>query len=603
METPSPQTDSGLVTVDLWPHQYEAVFRCDQYRWLFEIGGRGSGKTYKDRVRIVRWAEMCTELPWGIFAATEEMLQSALVPIRETLDEMGVQYVHGQRTPQAWIDQWDRDGIEYPTQRFRSGKFLVLENGAHFFTGSIVNNAYTRAKGIDFNSILIVEGTEPGVSLNAVMTLFGGCRCGKAKRGKDGVWRCTEPGHLHQLVLEGNVPLNDPSHWIRKKHRQMQAMERKRELAGQPPFYRMLQSRTKDNPATGADYDAGLRAAFDEKTYTEQTSGDLDVNSAARSYWAFTEKNVMDVPHGNEPGLVYDPRRPLHLWCDWNAAPAAVGWGHDLRWDEVPEAERAKGHKYFGIIGELFSGADPLHTDQVADALLNEGASVGKCVELGCHHDLAKHVQMVTGYLCSVCAWRRPDVKTVQHCSGLAMQSPLDDNSRKYISAQSNWRGLMQHRAKIHVYADANDGRGNANAVKGGSIQIMRDMLGEALGEMVEFHIPESNPRVKERLLAVNRGFRDASGIASVFVGSWCEAHLSDFREVVPDANGEPLKVSKSPSQRRSGNDYWMRTDISDAWGYHWSYRHPFRVPKSDALPMGQGDDLGGPFHGEWPEP
>jgi len=586
----APPTDE-TVNIALWPHQIEAVYNCDQYRWLNEIGGRGSGKTFKDRVRIVRWAEMCTELPFGIFGATEEMLQSALTPIRETIEEMGIDHVYGTRVPPEWQAQWDYEGIPYPAQRLRSTKFWIWENGAHFFTGSIVNNAVTRAKGIDFNCILVVEGTEPGVDLKAIMTLYGGLRCGSATRGSDGVWRCRVPGHLHQLVFEGNVPLNDPSHWIYKKNERMLAQEEARKVQGLPPFYRLLTSSTKDNPATGADYDDGLRAMFDETTYIEQTSGELKRNVARLSYHAFSDQNILDT-------LVYDPRRPLHIWFDWNATPAAVGWGHDLQAHEVPEHERAKGRKYFGIIGELFSGEDPLHTDQVADALLVDGSakSDGPCVH--CNHEMKVHMVTGSGWLCKPCQWTVPGVKPDQYCSGVVKASPLNPTTQaKYIHAPDNWRGLMRHRGMVHVYGDVNDGRGNAASVAGGSIQILRDVLGDALGDRVAFHFPPVNPRVKLRALAVNRGFQDADRKRSVFIHSRCEAHITDFREVIPDPKtGEPLKVSKSPSQRKQGNDYWLRTDISDAWGYHWSLRYPFIRPGSSGMPLGMDEEDYGPF-------
>ncbi len=593
METTLPPTDEdedAPIDVPLWPHQMEAVYRIDAYRWVNEIGGRGSGKTYKDKVRIVRWAEMCTELPWGIFAPTEEMLQSALQPIRECIEDMGINHVYGTRVPEEWIEQWERDGVRYPAPRLRTTKFWVWDTGAHFFTGSIINNAYTRAKGIDFNGILGVEITEPGVTLKAIMTLFGGLRCGKAQRGEDGIWRCNEPGHLHTMVLEGNVPLNDPRHWIYKKNRQMLARENVRKIEGKPPFYRLITSATTDNPATGADYDDGLRSMFDPATYIEQTRGVLEVNTEALTYHSFGEKNILRT-------LTYDPKRPLYMWFDWNATPATAGWGHDLRPEEVPEIHRRRGHDYFGIVGEFFSGNDAITTDRVAAALLAEGERSGICVD--CHHELARvHIEMPNGFLCAHCSWRKPGVTPTQHCSGVSMSSSLSkETTRKYIHAPANWRGLMRHRGMIYVYGDANDGRGTGASVSGGSIQILRDAFADALGERVEFRIGASNPRIVHRLLAVNRGFEDAHHVASVFVADWCEAHLADFREVIPDPEtGEPLKKKRPASgQRVEEDDYSLRTHSSDGFGYHWHARHPVIIPKSDGMPLGPEDDYEGP--------
>jgi len=594
---PTDDEDEPL-DIGLLPWQFDSVFNHDSIRWLNIVGGRGAGKSYTDVPRVFRWAEMCTELAYGLFAATDTLLQTMLAPIRKAADDLHIEHVYESQAPQEWRDAWDMQGIKYPPARLREGKFWIWETGAHFYTGSVINNAYTRAKGIDFNAILFAEYTEPGVTIKALLTLFAGLRCGSATQEADGLWYCRQPGHLHMLVTSGNVPLNDPSHFIYKKNEQLQKQERERELAHKPPFYRLLEIPTRANPMTGEMYDDGLRSMYDPQTYDEQTAGNLRRRTEHLSYYAFSEQNILDT-------LTYDSKRPLYMWFDWNALPAVAGWGHDMRLDEVPEPMRRKGRHYFAIVGELFSDNDPMTTDQVASALLVDPTrKSGACIEDGCHHDMERHLETGSGFLCAVCQWRAPNVKPVQHCSGGVMQSPLRSGlQQSYLHAPPNWRGLVNHRGRIYVYGDANDGRGTAAAIAGGSIKILREMFGDALGDRVEFRIPSVNPLVKLRTLTVNRGFRDGHDIASVYIHSRCEAHIADFHEVIPDANGDPLKVSKSPSQRRAGNDYWKRTDISDAWGYHWSARFPALVPKSSGLPIGPGEDDDGPLANRWATP
>lgn len=594
---PTDEDEDAPLDVGLLPWQYDALLNYDAYRWLNIVGGRGAGKSFLDVPQVFRWAEMCTELPIALMAATDTDLQTMMAPIRRAVDDLRIPWVYESQAPEEWRISWDQQGIKYPATRLRQGKFWIWETGAHFYTGSIINNAYTRAKGIDFNVIKIAEFTEPGVTLKAILTLYAGLRCGKATRGADGTWQCHEPGHLHLLVTSGNVPLDEPGHWVYKKDEQLRRQEADRKAQKKAPFYHLIEVPTRANPMTGEMYDDGLRAMYDADTYAEQTSGILKRNVSMLVYRKFSDRNIWDGPK-------YDPKKPIHLWFDWNAAPAVAGMGHDLlRESEVPEREWRKGRKYFGVFGELFSGNDPMTTDQVAEALLVDGPRGGACID--CHHDLGKHVEMHNGFLCSVCAWPRPGVTPTQHCSGLVLPSPLARAAHdKYLRVPPNWRGLMKHRGMIHVYGDANDGRGNAASVMGGSIKILRDIFGEHLGERVQFHIPAANPPVKHRLLAVNRGFLDGHDVASVFFHSRCDAHITDFREVVPDEDGMPLKTHKSPSRRKTmADDYAQRTHISDAWGYHWAYRNPYIRPNSGGLPIGPGEDDAGPFAQGWAEP
>lgn len=608
---PSQPTDDEESPLDigLLPWQLDALLRYDHIKWLNLIGGRGAGKSFLDPPRVFRWAEMSTELVWGLMAATDTDLQTMLAPIRAAADACHMEYRYESQAPQEWRDDWDQQGILYPPQRLRQGKFWIWRNGAHFFTGSIVNNAFTRAKGINFNGLYIAEFTEPGVTLKAILTLYAGLRCGRATLGADGTWQCRVPGHLHQLITAGNVPLDEPSHWIYKKDEELRRNEKQRIAEGKPRFYHLIEVPTRANPMTGEGYDDGLRAMYDADTYEEQTSGLLKRSVSLLVYRKFTDRNVWDTG-SSWPEPKYSPARALHLWFDWNAAPAVAGFGHDLRLDEVPADERRKGKHYFGILGELFSGNNPMTTDEVAEALLVDGPRGGACID--CHHDLGKHLELHDGHHCSVCNWFRPNVTPKEYCSGMALPSPLATAARsKYLRVPSNWRGLSQHRGPIHIYGDANDGRGNAASIAGGSIKILRDILGDALGHAgdgqggkLHFHIPAANPLVKHRVLAVNRGFVDGHNVATVFVHSRCEAHIADFREVVPDADGAPYKTHKSPSKRRTtADDYAQRTHISDAWGYHWSYRFPYLKPRSGGMPIGPESEDFGPMEREWVQP
>lgn len=585
------------IDINLSKWQYDALLRNDAIRWLFLIGGRGSGKSFIEAPRFIRWMKLCTELHWGIFASTEAQLHTILAPFIEYLEAAKVDYVFETEAPQEWRDQWDRDGIKYPAKRLRNHKILILKNGAHFVVGSLVNNAHTRFKSIEFNAIYIGEGTEPGVTLDALTTLWGACRCGKASKGHDGVWRCREPGHLHQLVLGGNVPLNDPGHWIYKKDRELRAKELKRAAEGRPPFYRRIKSASRDNPRTGEDFIDGLAAALDEETFRQQTTGDLEINVAALTYHAFSDLNILD-------SLRYDPRRALHIWFDFNSTPAVAGWGHDLRYDEIPTLYRQHWgtSAFFGVVGELFSGNETMQTDQVAHALLEDPTRDSRCSD--CPHELERHMDVPGGFLCTVCGFKKGD----RFCSGVPMQydshSKGDESRRKFLhlDPESKWRGLIAHRGDVYVYGDATGKATHSDGyMKGGNIQILRDVFGQNLGERVHFRFKTSNPAESLRVLAMNRALKATNGVRGIFLGSWCTAHVDDFREVIPDPkkNGQIKKI-----QYDATKPYSLRTHATDGLGYKVDYRWPALNKDGGFMPMMVETDLAGtPLDTSWPNP
>ena len=599
--TTEPATSrTNRLDVGLSKWQREALYRSDAYRWLFLIGGRGSGKSFLEKFLFWRWMTLCTELHWGIFGATDTVLHTILAPFIELLEHFRLDYCFESQAPQEWRDGWDRDGIKYPPRRLRSHKLLIVRTGAHFVTGSLVNNAYTRFKSFEFNGNYFGEGTEPGVTLDALTTLWGATRCGKARKGDDGVWRCMEPGHLHQLVLGGNEPLNDPSHWIYKKHDELTQQETARKEAGHRPFYRVIFSSTYDNPRTGEDFVDGLRAALDEDTFKSQTKPTLRRNVASLTYHKFSDDNILPLRTSTRFGLAYDPRRPLHIWFDFNPTPAVAGWGHDLRVraDEVPPLDVRPGRAYFGVIGELHSGAEPMSTDQVAHALLEDPSTDSRCSDCGCQ--LGEHFETGSGFICRRCSWRGPGGA---YCSGRPIR--FEESRKKFLHATPNWRGLIHHRSDIYVYGDASGGAASSTSHNAdGNIKILRDIFGANLGERVHFRFKASNPSIALRELAVNRSLCAANGVHGVFFGDWCVEHIADGREVVPDPKtGVAKKVSVSPKARKAGG-YWARTHSFDGFGYFIDYRWPAMGEGGNFLPMQSDMDFADtPLETHWPEP
>lgn len=577
--------------IKLLPAQ-DAELYDELHDLIYVCGGRGSGKSEVDYLQLFYRSDRCVDQPYGLFANTEAQLQTFIALITEKLDAIGLAHVFETTAPKSWRKRWRRDGIKVPPRRLRNQKMWIWEDGTHVFCASIINNAYARAKSLDLAFALIEEGTEPGVTRNAIRTILGCVRCGIAKRdGGEGGSECMRRGHRHQTIVKFNVPLNNPGHWIYRDVEELQAREEQRKVDGKKPFFRLITSSTFDNPHTGEEYIDRLGAALDADTFHEQTSGQLKRNTALTSYHEFSPANVL-------PSVPYDPLRPLHLWFDFNATPATAGMGHDLRVDEVPVDDVRAGNLYIGVFGEFFSGADTIVTEQVANALLEDPTRDARCRD--CGDSLTEHVDMgPRGHLCRKCSVSIDG----KFCSGVPLRYEL---SKKYLRTPPNWRGLINHRGPIFVYGDATGRATHADSQgPGGSIQVLRDVFNANLEGRVFFRFKDANPPVNLRVLAVNRMLRNRQGVHSIFFAEWVRAHIDDMREVVPDPKtGQPLKVSKS-EKNRNKDDYWMRTDISDALGYMVDYRVPAVLPRASSTSAGVGEERkpAGPMDVRWPDP
>jgi hypothetical protein len=595
------QSDQDAETgpsIDLLPHQdRELAHLLDPdsnvtYPLTFICGGRGSGKSETDYLQFFLRSERCVDQPFALFANTDAQLQTFIAIITEKLDAIGMRHVYETKAPAAWRRRWRREGIRVPPRRLRNLKMWIWEDGTHIFCGTLLNNAYTRAKSLDIQAALIEEATEPGVTRNAITTILGAVRCGLG-RVVNGESECKRRGHLHEVVVKFNVPLLDPSNYIYRYAEEMAAKEMQREAEHKPPFFRMIESGTRDNPHTGEDYDERLRAALDEDTYEEQTKGRLVRNVASLSYSKFSEQNILNT-------LAYDPKRPLHIWFDFNTTPAVAGWGHDLRTNEVPEIYLRDGHDYFGVVGELFSGAEPMVTDQVAHALLEDPTGDSRCSDCGCQLEL--HLETGSGFICKSCSWRS---KGGEFCAGRPIEFDRTRKKFLHLRPDDKWRGLIKHRGLIYVYGDATGGATHSDAYDiGGNIKILRDVFGANLGQRVHFRFKQSNPAVRLRVLAMQRALRATNGVRGIFLGDWCTAHVDDFREVVPDPKtGMPKKVGFSQAALKAGG-YCLRTHASDAFGYKVDYRWPAVGKGGGFLPM--REDVGtsrSPLETNWREP
>lgn len=575
--TPIPSTE-GFYELELLPSQDDELFGCDPYYLTIVIGGPGSGKTTVNALHVIRWGDICTELPYALFANTwDQMTNAILAELYTTFAEMGWiegrDYVMGKKVPKKWRREWRRKNIRVPVERASGVKMLVLRRtGVHIYLGTYANRSWTRIKGQSIMALIGEEITEPDVNVKDFLTYaITRVRCGHGAN-------CAARGHFHRIILKGNVPLHNPNHEIYTLVEDLKAKESKRESAGQAPFFRLLEVDTRENIHLGSQYVPALEAAMDSDTFEEQVSGKLQRRRQGLIYYAFSEQNILPV--------AYDRRRPLHLWFDWNNVPATAGWGHDLRYDEVPRAFLSShaGTWYFGVNGELHSGAYPMQTHQVAEALLedptrNADYQQARCAD--CSHPMSKHGEMPPrGWYCRACAFERPsreDKKAGVFCAGATLTYSQE---RSYLHAADGWRGLREHIGMIYVYGDATGKQSHADAIQtGGCIKIIRDYFDEALGDRVVYRFRAGNPPINIRCLAVNRSLEARNGVRSLYFAPHCTAHIDDCRQVIPDKDGKPLK--KDRPSKPSSDTYWQRTHSMDGCGYMVDWRAPFDRPKS----------------------
>lgn len=139
----------------------------------------------------------------------------------------------------------------------------------------------------------------------------------------------------------------------------------------------------------------------------------------------------------------------------------------------------------------------------------------------------------------------------------------------EWIRKSGGWRW-----PELHVYGDAS---GNAKSVTGGesAYTAVRNGL-VPLGltrERLRIRVPAANPRVAERVAAMNDALSDSNDRPHLFVHSSCSRLLLDLGSVQTDDNGG---IDKSDP---------ALTHASDAVGYWVHYLRPLRSSTAKASP------------------
>ncbi len=128
-------------------------------------------------------------------------------------------------------------------------------------------------------------------------------------------------------------------------------------------------------------------------------------------------------------------------------------------------------------------------------------------------------------------------------------------------------REYPSHRAEVWIYGDSTGKNRDAQTAKT-DYQLL---LNELRGYPVPFKqkIPDANPRVPDRINAVNRALRDEYGEIGVDIDPSCEELIADLEGVLRDPKGGIKKTFNK------SDPYIRRTHTSDAFGYWVTYEQP----------------------------
>jgi PBSX family phage terminase large subunit len=111
------------------------------------------------------------------------------------------------------------------------------------------------------------------------------------------------------------------------------------------------------------------------------------------------------------------------------------------------------------------------------------------------------------------------------------------------------------HLGGVVIYGDAS---GNSRSTKGASdYEIVAKTLGESAIQ-ADYHIPSQNPRVKDRVNAMNAALRSHTGVTDLLVDKKCKELIKDFEQVAWKEGGTEIDKDRDKT----------RTHISDALGY-----------------------------------
>lgn len=125
------------------------------------------------------------------------------------------------------------------------------------------------------------------------------------------------------------------------------------------------------------------------------------------------------------------------------------------------------------------------------------------------------------------------------------------------------------HGAELWLYGDATGEGRTGQTGKSDYWIIMNEM--KQYGSPIRMRVPPDNPRIPDRINAVNRMLKDEEGEVRLTIDPTCTELGDDLDGVLRDQKGGILKV------RNKRDPYFRRTHTSDALGYWIAFEEPVR--------------------------
>lgn len=123
------------------------------------------------------------------------------------------------------------------------------------------------------------------------------------------------------------------------------------------------------------------------------------------------------------------------------------------------------------------------------------------------------------------------------------------------------------HRAELWIYGDSTGHHRDAGTGKSDYQLLTNEFRGYATPWRLK--VPDANPRIPDRINAVNRALKDEFGELGVEIHPKCVELIADLEGVLRDAKGGIKKTFNK------SDPYIKRTHTSDAFGYWIAYEQP----------------------------
>jgi phage terminase large subunit-like protein len=127
------------------------------------------------------------------------------------------------------------------------------------------------------------------------------------------------------------------------------------------------------------------------------------------------------------------------------------------------------------------------------------------------------------------------------------------------------------HPAEIWLYGDATANKRTSQTGKTDYFIVLNEM--RSYGTGVKMKVPPENPKIADRINAVNHLLKDETGQVRLFIDTSCQELISDLEGVLRDFKGG---IQKTYNRK---DPYFRRTHWSDALGYWIGYEEPVRPP------------------------